>query len=133
MVTYGGMTGLVRGAVPTSDEVVVSLERRNRIEAVAPGEGTVPAQAGVPLQAEQEAAEAEGCLFPLDFGARGSATIGGASGWISAEHGIGMEKRKYLGLSRSRDEIRTMRLLKQALDPKGILNTGRVFPLEATG
>ena len=54
-------------------------------------------------------------------------------GSLSAEHGIGMEKRKYLHLSRSRDEIRTMRLLKQALDPKGILNPGRIFPLDEPG
>ena len=58
------------------------------------------------------------------------ARIGGS---VSAEHGIGMEKREHLHLSRSRDEIRTMRLLKQALDPKGILNPGRVFPLEEPG
>ena len=56
--------------------------------------------------------------------------IGGS---VSAEHGIGMEKREHLHLSRSRDEIRIMRLLKQALDPKGILNPGRVFPLDEPG
>ena len=52
------------------------------------------------------------------------AIIGGS---VSAEHGIGLEKRSYLPLSRSAAEISTMRLLKQALDPKGILNPGKVF------
>jgi len=52
------------------------------------------------------------------------AIIGGS---VSAEHGIGLEKRAYLPLSRSAAEISTMRLLKQALDPKGILNPGKVF------
>jgi FAD/FMN-containing dehydrogenase len=52
------------------------------------------------------------------------AAIGGS---VSAEHGIGLEKRAYLPLSRSAAEISTMRLLKQALDPKGILNPGKVF------
>jgi FAD/FMN-containing dehydrogenase len=52
------------------------------------------------------------------------ATIGGS---VSAEHGIGLEKRAYLPLSRTPAEISTMRLLKQALDPKGILNPGKVF------
>jgi len=52
------------------------------------------------------------------------AAIGGS---VSAEHGIGLEKRSYLPLSRSAAEISTMRLLKQALDPKGILNPGKVF------
>jgi FAD/FMN-containing dehydrogenase len=52
------------------------------------------------------------------------ALIGGS---VSAEHGIGLEKRAYLPLSRTTAEIATMRLLKQALDPKGILNPGKVF------
>jgi FAD/FMN-containing dehydrogenase len=52
------------------------------------------------------------------------AAIGGS---VSAEHGIGLEKRDYLPLSRSAAEIATMRLLKRALDPRGILNPGKVF------
>ena len=52
------------------------------------------------------------------------AAIGGS---VSAEHGIGLEKRNYLPLSRTAAEISTMRLLKNALDPRGILNPGKVF------
>jgi FAD/FMN-containing dehydrogenase len=48
-------------------------------------------------------------------------------GSVSAEHGIGLEKRDYLPLSRTAAEIATMRRIKQALDPKGILNPGKVF------
>lgn len=48
-------------------------------------------------------------------------------GSISAEHGIGVEKKNYLDLSRSRDEIATMKLIKSALDPKNILNPGKIF------
>ncbi|MEX1994280.1 MAG: FAD-binding oxidoreductase [Steroidobacteraceae bacterium] len=48
-------------------------------------------------------------------------------GSVSAEHGIGIEKRAWLPLSRSPNEIALMRRLKQALDPRGILNPGRVF------
>jgi len=48
-------------------------------------------------------------------------------GSVSAEHGIGVEKRSWLSLSRSPDEIALMRLLKQSLDPRGILNPGRIF------
>jgi FAD/FMN-containing dehydrogenase len=47
-------------------------------------------------------------------------------GSISAEHGIGLEKKHWLPVSRSPAEIALMRTLKQALDPKGILNPGRV-------
>jgi len=48
-------------------------------------------------------------------------------GSISAEHGIGLEKKAYLHYSRSEAEIATMRLLKQSLDPKGLLNAGKVI------
>ncbi|HEX6121235.1 MAG TPA: FAD-binding oxidoreductase [Dongiaceae bacterium] len=50
--------------------------------------------------------------------------IGGS---ISAEHGIGTLKRDYLGHSRSAAEIGAMRRIKSALDPKGILNPGKVI------
>lgn len=48
-------------------------------------------------------------------------------GTISAEHGIGVLKRPYLGMSRTGAELDLMRTLKHALDPKGILNPGRVL------
>jgi FAD/FMN-containing dehydrogenase len=50
-------------------------------------------------------------------------------GSISAEHGIGILKRPYLKMSRTEEEIETMRTLKRALDPKNILNPGRIFTL----
>lgn len=49
------------------------------------------------------------------------------NGSVSAEHGIGLEKRPYLGWSRSPEEVALMHTLKQALDPKGILNPGKVL------
>jgi FAD/FMN-containing dehydrogenase len=48
-------------------------------------------------------------------------------GTISAEHGIGMLKARYLSLARSPSELRVMRLLKGALDPLWILNPGVVL------
>ena len=50
-------------------------------------------------------------------------------GSISAEHGIGIARRPYLKLSRTPEEIETMRTLKRALDPHHILNPGRVFEM----
>jgi FAD/FMN-containing dehydrogenase len=52
---------------------------------------------------------------------------GDFAGSISAEHGIGILKRPYLKLSRTEEEIETMRTLKRALDPHQILNPGRIF------
>ncbi len=77
VVTQGGLTGLVHGADASADEVILSLERLRAIEEINPIDRTAVVQAGVTVQAIQEAAEAEGLMFPLDLGARGSATIGG--------------------------------------------------------
>jgi len=48
-------------------------------------------------------------------------------GSVSAEHGIGIEKRDYLSVSRSENEIALMRVLKSTLDPNNILNPGKVL------
>ena len=53
--------------------------------------------------------------------------VHGHAGSISAEHGIGVMKRAYLPLARTPEEIALMRTLKQALDPKGILNPGVIL------
>jgi FAD/FMN-containing dehydrogenase len=77
VVVQGGMTGLVCGALPRTDEVVMSLERMNRIEAIDVEAATVIVEAGAVLQTVQERVEMLGLSFPLDLGARGSCTIGG--------------------------------------------------------
>lgn len=56
-------------------------------------------------------------------------SLGRMGGIISAEHGIGLEKREFLMHSRSKDEINMMKTLKQALDPANILNPGKIFEL----
>lgn len=53
------------------------------------------------------------------------ASLGGS---ISAEHGIGRAKRRWLTLTRSADDIAAMRAIKHALDPAGMLNPGVLFP-----
>jgi FAD/FMN-containing dehydrogenase len=50
-------------------------------------------------------------------------------GSISAEHGVGMTKRDYLGYSRSAEEIACMQAIKAVFDPNGIMNPGKIFPL----
>lgn len=50
-------------------------------------------------------------------------------GTVSAEHGIGTHRKSRLKLSRTDAEIALMKSLKQSLDPKGILNPGRIFDL----
>jgi FAD/FMN-containing dehydrogenase len=53
------------------------------------------------------------------------AELGGS---ISAEHGVGTAKRRWLRLTRSTDEIAAMRAIKSALDPAGILNPNALLP-----
>jgi len=56
---------------------------------------------------------------------------GDFNGAVTAEHGIGAQKIQYLQHSRSPEEIALMQSLKVALDPKAILNSGRVIPADA--
>jgi FAD/FMN-containing dehydrogenase len=56
--------------------------------------------------------------------------VGDFGGSISAEHGIGTAKRKWLSLSRSSAEISAFRAIKRALDPDGILNPNVLIPPE---
>jgi len=66
---------------------------------------------------ESQAAAEEDVYTPL-------AGIGGS---ISAEHGIGLEKRAWLKLSRTPEELSLMRTMKQALDSKNILNPDKIW------
>ncbi len=77
VVPMGGMTGLVEGTMSNNREIVISLERMNQIEEIDVQSRTMTVQSGVPLQTVQEEAEKERMMFPLDLGARGSATVGG--------------------------------------------------------
>lgn len=77
VVTHGGLTGLVHGADTTHADLVLSLERMNAIEEIDPLQRIAVAQAGATLQSLQEAADRHELSFPLDLGARGSATLGG--------------------------------------------------------
>ncbi|NOL50089.1 FAD-binding oxidoreductase [Pelistega europaea] len=73
----GGLTGLAGGACPAEGDVVISLERMNKIEEVDTIGGTAIVQAGVVLEQLQQAVLEQGWYFPLDLGARGSCQIGG--------------------------------------------------------
>lgn len=55
--------------------------------------------------------------------------VGEVGGSVSAEHGIGTTKRAFLGQSRSPVELALMQTLKQAMDPRMLLNPGRVFTM----
>lgn len=77
VVAQGGLTGLVEGGLTRPGDVVISLERMNKIEEINPLERTVVVQSGVILQTLQETVAEHDLMFPLDLGARGSCTVGG--------------------------------------------------------
>ncbi|HQR25118.1 MAG TPA: FAD-binding oxidoreductase [Steroidobacteraceae bacterium] len=100
-VTQGGLTGLVHGADAGPDEVILSLERMRTIENIDPVQRTASVQAGVTLEVLQDAADAAQLLFPVDFPARGTATIGGMAATNAGGNRViryGMTRDQVLGL-----------------------------------
>lgn len=79
IVPVSGRTGLVGGQVPREDgqDVLLSLERMNKIREVDAVADVIVADGGAILADVQKAAEAHGRLFPLSLGSEGSCRIGG--------------------------------------------------------
>lgn len=79
IVPQGGNTGMAGGGTPDQSgrEIVLSLNRMNRILEVDPIGYTMTVEAGVVLETIQEAAASHDRLFPLSLAAQGSCTIGG--------------------------------------------------------
>jgi FAD/FMN-containing dehydrogenase len=82
IVPQGGNTSMVLGATPDDSglQIVLSLQRMNRVRAIDAANLTVTAEAGCILQNLQQAAQDAGFLFPLSLAAEGSCTIGGNLG-----------------------------------------------------
>ena len=101
VVAHGGLTGLVNGITCAPEDIVVSLERMHAIEHIDEAAGTMAVQAGAVLQNVQEAAADAGWLFAVDFGARGSANIGGMIATNAGGNSVvryGMMREQVLGL-----------------------------------
>jgi FAD/FMN-containing dehydrogenase len=79
VVPQGGNTGLVGGGVPHEggNEILLSLDRMNRILAVDPVGYTMTVEAGCILKTIQQTAADHDRLFPLSLAAEGSCSIGG--------------------------------------------------------
>ncbi|RID90284.1 FAD-binding oxidoreductase [Gemmobacter lutimaris] len=101
IVAQGGHTGLVGGCQSHPGQIVLSLARMALIEAIYPDERVAIVQAGVALEALQNAAIAHGLEPGIDLAARGTATIGGMvstnAGGIMA-HRYGVMRHRVLGL-----------------------------------
>jgi len=101
IVPHGGLTGVVRGVHTKPGDLALSLERMNQIEELDEPGQTMTVQAGTILQRVQERARQAGLLFPMDLGARGSATIGGIVSTNAGGNAVlryGMTRNLVLGL-----------------------------------
>ena len=78
IVPQGGNTGMVGGSVPLAGELVLSTRRLDHVGPVDLAAEQLTAGAGATVEAVQHAAAAAGLRYAVDFGARGSATIGGS-------------------------------------------------------
>ncbi|HTT97296.1 MAG TPA: FAD-binding oxidoreductase [Rhizomicrobium sp.] len=129
IVPQGGNTGLVGGQIPFNGEVLLSLERLNRIRHVDKAGANMIVEAGAILKTVQAAADDAGMLFPLSLASEGSATIGGN---LSTNAGgvhvlrYGMAREMVLGLEvvladgRVLDMLRTLRKDNTGYDLKQI-------------
>src|SRR5712692_9926603 len=93
IVPQGGNTGLVGGQTPQHGEIVLSLNRLDRIREVDPVSNTMTCEAGVTLLRAREAAAAVDRLYPQLLPSEGTCTIGGnlstnAGGTAALAHGI---------------------------------------------
>ena len=117
-------------SMPIGDMESYMCEVRRRFNAEWPegnicflghvGDGNLHIAAGSGSRDPSAIRAVERCVYePLE-------SIGGS---VSAEHGIGLEKKDFLSLSRNADEIALMQVLKRTLDPNGVLNPGKVLDL----
>jgi FAD/FMN-containing dehydrogenase len=93
IVPQGGNTGLVGGQIPHHNEIVLSLNRLDRIREVDPTSYTITCEAGVTLARARDAAAAVDRLYPQLLPSEGTCTIGGnlstnAGGTAAIAHGI---------------------------------------------
>jgi FAD/FMN-containing dehydrogenase len=79
VVPQGGLTGLVGAAVASrpGGEVVISLEKLNKVRSVSPINFAMVVEAGCILEDAKRHAEDADCILPITFGAQGSCRIGG--------------------------------------------------------
>lgn len=96
IIVHGGLTNLVGATFVEPHQIVLSLEKFNKIEDIDPISRTVTVQSGVILERLQEQLQPFKMLFPMNFGAKGSAQMGG----IIASNAGGLRVLKY-GMTRN--------------------------------
>jgi len=130
IIVFGGLTNLVGSTETTGNEVIISMERLNQIEELDEVSRTMTVQSGVILQNIQEAAKANELLFPLNFGAKGSAQIGGC---ISTNAGglrvlrFGMTRALVLGVEAVLMDGRVINSMKKIIKDNSAYDLKQIF------
>lgn len=113
-------------SLPVGDMAAYMEQVRNRLHAQWPegsiaflghvGDGNLHIATGAGTAQQRQRVEA--CVYE---------PLAGIGGSVSAEHGIGLEKKPWLSISRNEQERQLMCQIKAALDPHTILNPGKIF------
>jgi FAD/FMN-containing dehydrogenase len=101
IVMHGGVTGVCGGAFADADSIVLSLERMNRVEEISTVDEVAVVEAGVIVEALHDAAAEHDLFYPIDLGAKGSATIGGTLATNAGGNHVlrwGMTRANVLGI-----------------------------------
>jgi FAD/FMN-containing dehydrogenase len=101
IVTHGGRTGVCGATYAGPDTIVISLERMTRIEEICDMDQIAVVQAGVTIEALQAAVMERGLFYPIDLGAKGSATLGGTIATNAGGNHVlrwGMTRQNVLGM-----------------------------------
>ena len=118
VVVHGGLTNLVGSTEVESHQLVMAMDRMNAIEEVDTNSRTLTAQSGAIIENLINAAAEQDLLLPLNFGAKGSAQIGGA---IATNAGglrvfrYGMTRQMVLGLEAVLPDGRIVHSMKKVL------------------
>ena len=118
VVVHGGLTNLVGSTEVNPNQIVLAMDRMNSIEEIDPQSRTITAQCGAVVESLIDKVTEHDLMLPLNFGAKGSAQIGGA---IATNAGglrvfrYGMTRQMVLGLEAVLPDGRIVSSLKKVL------------------
>ena len=125
IVIHGGLTNLVGGTKTSQDAIVISLEKMNQIEEFDEKSKTITVQSGVVLEDIINKVRERKLLLPLNFGAKGSAQIGGV---VSTNAGglrvfrYGMTRQMVLGLEAVMPDGKIISSLKKVIKDLSLIH-----------
>ncbi len=121
IIAWGGGTGLMGGARPRSDSVVIDLRRMRRVRAIDRVSCTATAEAGIILEELHRRLRRRGLTFGHDPWSRPRATLGGSMEYVN---GVGSKLAHLMGEELG-SAFELAQRVKRCLDPDNRLNPGK--------